>query len=1187
LEPERKKGQGSINSIMLIIVKPKPGKSMLFAKNRRERADRLQPAQMFRVMKLTAVLLLVATLQVSARTYSQEISINLRNVPITKAIREIRKQSGYLLLYNEEILKNAGRVTIKLEKVAVEKALSEVLALSGLSFRIVDNTIIIRKAELPPATKETAMVSRLALISGTVTHNINGQPLGGASIYNNNSRQGVIADANGNFKIEAQPGDVLTITFSGMKTLNLTVGTETSLQVRMTPSDDRMEEMIIVGYSQKKLSELSGSVQSIKGDELRQGVSSTNALAMLKGKASGLYITETGGGSISNRGQVVMRGQASFADAGNTNFGPLIVLDGVITTAANLQDIVNPNDIETITVLKDAASTAIFGSRAAQGVIVVTTKRGKGGGVKVDLDLKYGQTKDDRLVRFMNTGELAAHITKYMEAMYKTTASIRTQFPTFQEFYNKTRPYTDADLNNFSNWDRVLFTDGHEKDINLSLSAGSEKTRLYGAVDWYREDGTLIDDNLDRKAIRLNVDQQINSRFSISVNTNVLIDKYTASTSENQYYLFQPWVKKTYDNGQLADSIPNYQFRPTNTPTVQWYDNPVFSHSYNTSIRKIQSYLGSAVLKYKLFPWLTLQSTNTAQYLNNNFNSYKDPRTYRGRYDGPASGRFYVNGALSINDTRTEYYLTSNQVSFNKVFGEHTLNALVGQEYGKTHTESFATDVYNTPYPGERNLGAFNNFGTWITLRSGIAATPNRIAPIDKASFSVFGEANYSYRQKYFGSASLRRDASTNFGELNRYGTFFSVSGGWLLSKESFMQSMKAVNNLRLRASYGSSGREAGADFLNFTVYQDNVRYDNANNFGSTIQRLGNDQITWETTYSTNVGLDIGLWKRIDLSVDYYNRRSTNLIQTVQLPSYIGFPQQIRNIGELTNKGLEFVLSTVNLRKTDFEWTTDFNISFNKNRLTKIYGDSLIDPWSGSFYRYKNEDLNVLKAVIFAGVNPDNGRPLFERVMPDGKIVLVDSLPLVLADGIRSFKTVGSATPKFFGGITNTFRYKGITLSTLFNFVYGNTIMNQSLNNFLSPNAWQSGFNLVNPDESVRFWTGPGDTKANYPDFFDMAFSQRGATSFRSSLIFHDASYLRLRNVRLGYDLPARWLQKAKISSVNVYVSADNVFVVKSKELFAADPEGARLGVTSGAFTGTGFASAVPRRYLIGAHFSF
>jgi TonB-linked SusC/RagA family outer membrane protein len=1160
---------------------------MLFKKIRRLEAGSLRLAQMFRVMKLTAVLLLAATLQVSARTYSQEISINLRNVPLTKAIQEIRKQSGYLLLYNEDVLRNSGRVTVRLEKVGVETALSKVLALSGLSFRIVDNTIIIRRPDLPTAGKEISRQPVFEKIPGRIIHKQTGQPMAGASIYNTRSRQGVVADANGNFNIEATRGDVLSISFSGMKTMTITVGDETSLQLTMDPSNDRMEELIIVGYSQKKLSEVSGSVQTLSGSELRQGVSSTNALAMLKGKASGLYITETGGGSVSNRGQVVMRGQASFADAGNSNFGPLIVVDGVITTAANLMDIVNPNDIENITVLKDAASTAIFGSRAAQGVIVVTTRRGNRGPLKIDLDLKYGQTKDDRLMRFMNTQEITSHISKYMEVMYRNTASLRTQYPTLQDFYAKARPYTDADLNTYTNWDKVLFTDGHQKDVNLSLSAGNDKTRLFGAINWYREDGTLIDDNLDRKALRLNIDQQINDKFSLSFNTNVLIDRFTASTSENQYYLFQPWVKTTYDNGQLADSIPNYTFRPTNTPVTQYYDNPVFSHSYNTSIRKIQSYLGSVILRYKVLPWLSVQSTNTAQYLNNNFNSYKDPRTYRGRYDGPASGRIFVNGALSINDTRTEYYLTSNQLSFNKTFGDHGLNALVGQEYGKTHTESFATDVYNTPYPGERNLGAFNNFGTWITLRSNIAATPTRIAPIDKASFSIFGEANYNYRQKFFGSGSLRRDASTNFGKLNRYGTFYSVSGGWLMTRENFMQSLKPVTNLRLRASYGSSGREAGADFLNFTVYQDNVRYDNANNFGSTIQRLGNDQITWETTYSTNLGFDLGLWKRIDLSVDFYNRRSEDLLQTVQLPSYIGFPQQIRNIGELTNRGVEIVISSSNIQKTNFQWTTDFNISFNKNKLNKIYGDSLIDPWSGSFYRYKGEDLNVMKAVIFAGVNPDNGRPTFERVMPDGKIVLVDSLPLVLADGIRSFRTVGTATPKFFGGLTNTFRYRNITLSTLFNFVYGNTIMNQSLNNFMSPGSWQSGFNLAKPDDAIRFWTGPGDTKANYPDFYDLAFSQRGATNFRSSLLFHDASYLRLRNVRLGYDLPAQWLQKVKISSVNIYLSADNVFVIKSKELYAADPEGARLGATNGAYTGTGFASAMPRRFLVGAHLSF
>jgi TonB-linked SusC/RagA family outer membrane protein len=593
------------------------------------------------------------------------------------------------------------------------------------------------------------------------------------------------------------------------------------------------------------------------------------------------------------------------------------------------------------------------------------------------------------------------------------------------------------------------------------------------------------------------------------------------------------------------------------------------------------------ILRYKITPWLSIQSTNSGNLITNNLDSYKDPRTYRGRWDGAASNRIYVNGAISVNDTKTEYFLTSNQLTFNKSFGQHHFNALIGQEYSKTHMETIAADAYNTPYPGERNLAAFNNYGTWINVLQGTTPTPSRIAPVDKASFSLFGEGNYNYMQKYFGSVSLRRDASTNFGKLNRYGTFYSLSGAWLISSEQFMRNIKPIDHLKLRASYGTSGREAGADFLNFTVYQDNLRYDNTNTFGSTIQRLGNDEITWETTYTANVGVDVGLWNRININFDWYNRRSSGLIQTVQLPSYIGFPQQIRNVGELTNHGIEVMVSSQNIQSRDFEWTTDFNISFNKNKLTKIYGDSLIDPWTGSYYRYIGEDLNVLKAVIYAGVNADNGRPQFERVMPDGKITIVDSLPTVLADGIRSFKTVGSATPKFFGGITNTFRYKAITFSFLLNFVYGNTIMNQSLSNFLVPDSWQSGFNIVNPDETTKFWQGPGDTKARYSNFYDLAFNQRGSTSFRSSLIYQDASYIRLRNVRLGYDLPLAWIQRAKFSTVHVYISADNLFVIKSNELFAADPEGAKIGVTSAAFTGTGVASAMPRRFGAGINLSF
>ncbi len=1128
-------------------------------------------------MRITAILLTAFSLHVAANGSAQSVTLDLKNVPVQRVFKEVSKQTGMSIVYSEEMVRKMKPVSIQVKDASVQEVLEKCLKDQPLNFTLKENTIVIS------ADQATAPF----MLSGFVLDD-NNSPLESVSVTNTNSNTTVTTDRQGKFSIMANMNDVLEFSFVGFQTLRYKVANETkTINIKLSIQDRTMNEIVVTGYNVKKSREVTGALQTLSGEELRTGVTSANTLSMLKGKVSGLYITETGGGSVSNKGQVVMRGQASFADAGNTNFGPLIVIDGVITPAANLQDIVNPNDIESITLLKDAASTAIYGSRAAQGVIVVTTKRGAAGKMRVDLSMKYGNIKDDRLVRFMNTTELTNHINKYMEVMYNNTPSIRAQFPTLQDFYNTTRPFKDSDLGIYTNWDKVLFTDGNQRDINLALTTGTEKSRIYTAIDWYNEDGTLIDDNLDRKSLRLNIDQEIGKKFTLSLNTNTIFDKYTASTSENQYYLFQPWVPTTYANGQLADSIPNYTFRATTTPLKQFYDNPVYSHSYNTSIRKIQTVLGSLILRYKITPWLTAQSTNSINLITNNFNSYRDPRTFRGRWDGAASNRQYINGSISVNDTKTEYFLTSNQLSYNKSFGKHYINALVGQEYSKTHMETIAADAFNTPYPGERNLSAFNNYGTWINLLQSTTPVPLRIAPVDKASFSLFGEANYNYMQKYFGSASLRRDASTNFGEINRYGTFYSVSGAWLMSAENFMQTIKPVTHLKLRAAYGTSGREAGADFLNFTVYQDNLRYDNTNTFGSTIQRLGNEEITWETTYSTNLGMDIGLWDRININFDWYNRRSSGLIQTVQLPSYIGFPQQIRNVGELTNRGVEVMVSSQNIRSADFEWTTDFNISFNKNTLTKIYGDSLIDPWSGSYYRYVGEDLNVLKAVTYAGVNAQNGRPQFERIMPDGKIVIVDSLPTVLADGIRSFRPVGSATPKFFGGFSNTLRYKAISFSFLFNYSYGNMIMNQSLSNFLTPTSWQSGFNIVNPDESTQFWQGPGDTKSRYPNFYDLAFSQRGSTNFRSSLVFQDASYLRLRNIRLGYDLPVAWTQKAHMSGVHVYVSADNLFVIKSDELFASDPEGARIGVTSGAFTGTGVASATPRRFGAGINVSF
>ncbi|MBS1565218.1 MAG: TonB-dependent receptor, partial [Bacteroidetes bacterium] len=355
-------------------------------------------------------------------------------------------------------------------------------------------------------------------------------------------------------------------------------------------------------------------------------------------------------------------------------------------------------------------------------------------------------------------------------------------------------------------------------------------------------------------------------------------------------------------------------------------------------------------------------------------NTYRDPRTYRGKYNGPSSSPVYMNGELFLTDTKSSYYITSNMLTFNKRFGDHQVTALAGQEWSKTHQETITVSGYNTPYPGERNLGAFLNFGngssTWIYVRSGLPVTPSSPATVDKASFSVFGELNDSYKGKYFGSASLRRDASTNFGRLNRYGTFYSLSGGWLVSRESFMENIKPISNLKLRASYGTSGREAGKDYLNITYYTEStgLGYNTTSTTGAAISSLANNEITWETTYNTNVGFDIAFWRRINLSVDFYRRRSAGLLQTLTLPSYQGAYSQARNVGELVNKGMDILLSTTNVQSKDFSWTTDFNISFNQNKLTKLYGDSLIDGFTGAYYRYIGEDVNTLRAIKYAGV---------------------------------------------------------------------------------------------------------------------------------------------------------------------------------------------------------------------------
>ncbi|MBS1564262.1 MAG: TonB-dependent receptor plug domain-containing protein, partial [Bacteroidetes bacterium] len=545
-------------------------------------------------MKLTAFLLLAACLQVSASGNAQSITLSEKNVSLQKVFKQIQRQAPYDFVYSSELLQQAGKVSIDVSNAGIEQVLQLCLKDKPLTYVIFEKTIVIKPKPAAPVPAPVAVEAVADPLTGLVQDET-GKPVVNASVVVKwpNTSTGVYhspigtqTDSRGFFRLGPITGNaVLYVSSVGFSTVQMPVNADSkNLRIVLTILEKSLTDLVVTGYSTKKVSELTGAVQTISGNELRNGVSTVNTLAMLKGKASGTYIIESSSsaGSVTNRGQVFLRGQSTVADANNPNFGPLIVLDGVVTNALNLQDIVDASDIESITMLKDAASTSIYGSRAAQGVFVVTTRRGSAGKLSVNLSMNYGQVQNNRLVGYMNTPELVDHITKYMQALYNAPAlnggpnSLQTKYGTFQNYFNTTRTFTDADRNVNYDWSNsALFPNGHQKDINLSLASGTDKTKFFASGNWLRQDGTLLDDNLDRKNIRFNIDQKISSKLSVGMNINAILDKYTASSGENQSYVFLPWVSPYKADGTLADSVVNYAYTANGGRIASWYSDPL------------------------------------------------------------------------------------------------------------------------------------------------------------------------------------------------------------------------------------------------------------------------------------------------------------------------------------------------------------------------------------------------------------------------------------------------------------------------------------------------------------------------------------------------------------------------------------------------------------------------------------
>ncbi|WP_316837348.1 SusC/RagA family TonB-linked outer membrane protein [Pedobacter nutrimenti] len=1117
-----------------------------------------------RVMKLI-VCLLIISFQASAVAFSQSITLNERNASLESVIKKIELQSGYSFFYKIDLLrKNASKINLLVKNATVDQALEQTLSKQPLTYIIVNRNVIIKEKQADNEEKKIPEVKRP--VKGRVTDGK--APLPGVSVRIDGTNIATMTDGNGNFNLDLTPG-TYRIVFSSIgfesKRIEKTVinGDNEELNIVLNATIAQLQEAVVMGYTTKKASEITGSLQTFNSREL-EGVTSNNLISQLKGKIAGMYITEPSG-DPNSKASFVVRGQGTLPiDAANVrvtnNLNPLVVIDGIIYSDVMYpSDIVSSTDIETVTLLKDAASTAIFGSRASQGVLVITTKKGVSGQSQLNINSSIGMSQRYLgKIQFMSSQELY----DYQRQMLLNSFAIKTENLTQDAYLAKYLPPASV-LGTNTNWNDLLYRNGLTKTLDMSLSGGNEKTRYYFGANNYDEQGPLKNNDLKRNSFKLNLDHSITSKLSFNANLGAIFDKGDANQVTGSPTLL-PWYTPNNPDGTPKKIMGSDAL---GSPS----QNPLYDLPYNSTITNTQQVLGVFSAKYKMYDWLTLSSNNSYNTTYITTNTYQDRLSISGAAN---------KGSLIQRKGNSYSFLTSNLLTAHKQFGLSSVGGIGGFEYNKGGNEYNTLAVRNMP-TGIKVPAAASE--AWNTL-SGKSFNGEKFV---RGSYSLFTQGDYNYDERYFANASYRMDYSTNFGIDNRAGNFYSFSGAWLASNEQFLRGNRYLTNLKLRASYGTSGKIAGEDFLTESFY--NFAYQYAGDPAAIINQLGNRQITWERAYVTNLGIDLGLFNRVSVSADFYRKRNTDLLQKVATSSLLGVPTQYQNIGAMLNRGIEIVLNSKNLQGK-FTWETGLNLTFNTNKVEKLYGGQILYGNAGIIK--EGDNIASIHAVKWLGVNAQTGMPQFERLERDPvtntitrKIVnTLDDVTKGLTgnDANMQNQLIGNSTPTFYGGLQNTFGYKGFELSVLLNFAGNYMVYNNARSSyFASEGNNVIKYNQIKPAAGQVIWQKPGD-QATEPMIYR---NRTDGADGSSSRFWEDASHIRVRNVRLSYALPTQLISAIKLKRANIYISGDNLFIFTKKGFYGVDPEGVLAGDPNNYGIGAGYGAS--RKYLLGIQLTF
>ncbi|RAW00543.1 SusC/RagA family TonB-linked outer membrane protein [Pseudochryseolinea flava] len=1126
-----------------------------------------------------------------------EVTINIENIQLKNALSKLEKLAGTKFAYSPSIVRDLEKVTVTAHHEKLGDLLSNLLTPRGISYQVIADRISLYRTPTNDIAEASVNAERIPImlidVTGTVIDDT-GSPLPGVNVLIKGTTRGTTTDSDGKFVINVDSeNDVLVFSFIGYEMKEVVVGKQTDISVTLASDITSLEEIVVVGYGTQKKSDLTGAVGTVKTEEIqeRQAPSVSQALA---GRVSGVNVS-VNSGRPGGQSSIRIRGFSSISTSNN----PLYVIDGVIMPVGtqtdgnynlnNAIDNINPSDIASVEILKDASSTAIYGARGANGVVIITTKRGSTGGGRITYNMQLSVPTlgpNPNRVKPLNAKE-------YLEIEQLGWDNMKIYDPLgWNEGGNPNQP--DAgDSHDFSgarqdpqivrprfyqsvagNW--ALFDDNGNplydtdwmkestqsklsQNHQLSLTGGN-KENSYGVYLGYRDDnGLLLTSYLKRYSARFVMDSEIKPWLriggSISYNKQKenIVDTGTGGLNVPRMIVEAlPILPVKYPNGIYSHN-KNYTQNSAGlvgNTSIEGGQNPVDQLLKNTYLLNVQNLLSTVYANVKLTEGLEFRSiigANVMTRLRQRYNG--QPAVETANFVNPVNSR----GTARLNEDQEVFWSFENYLTYTKRFNDiHSITAVVGQSAQETEIFSFNESARNfiTDHFQYNNIGSAADF---------LVDSPPISSNAARFAFnSYFGRINYSLKDKYLLTISGRADGSSKFGSDNKYAFFPSGALAWRVSEEDFLKDNSVVSNLKLRTSYGVTGNSEIATYSALPALRTvtNV-FNNGRAIGVANNRLGNPDLKWERTAQTDVGVEVGLFQnRISIEADVYYRKTTDMLLAAPLPVTSGYATITRNVGSMENKGLEIAVTSENLTAGELAWTTTFNISFNRNKVLKLANPAPIFGVGnpnftnqtgvimegqpvGSFWGLNRLGTwSTAEAEEAAKYSYGTNRPLkpgdIKYLDVDGNYQINDNDRMI----------IGNGNPDFYGTLINNFRYKGFDLLIDIQFNYGNDVLN------MTKHSGEDRTGLANSYRTVlNAWT---ETNQNTP-IAAVRDSKAGYTSMVDTHWVEDGSFIRGRNIMLGYNFPGSVVERVGLSKARVYVSAQNFFL--STKYSGNDPE--------------------------------